>query len=88
MIAINDLNVSLDLDKAALEAVSGAGTHYTNWQYSSWSSGTTSSWKKIYGYTLISDRAYRHGVRHNLYKTKWVRTFTKRQYATRYKYVG
>ena len=28
MLAIIDLDISLDLDKAALAAVTGAGTHY------------------------------------------------------------
>jgi hypothetical protein len=84
MLAINDLNVSLDLDKSALAAVSGAGTHYSSWYYSSWSSA--SAWKKTQSYTLINSNVYKHGVRHNMYKTVWKRT--KTQSARRYKYVG
>ena len=86
MIAINDLNVSLDLDKAALEAVSGAGTHYSRpttisygYRYGSW--GTTYS-------TLVSQNAIVHGVRHNKYWQRKYRTVTFRQRMSWYKYVG
>jgi hypothetical protein len=86
MLAINDLNVSLDLDQAALAAVSGAGTHYTSWSYSM--SGTSTSAWKLKQNSLISQNAYYGGVRHNLYKIQFTRTHKRTETATRYKYVG
>ena len=86
MRAINDLNVSLDLDKAALEAVSGASTHYTSWSVRTISS-SYGSWGTNYS-SMVSQNAIVNGVRHNKYWQRKYRTVRLVQRASRYKYVG
>ena len=86
MLAINDLNVSLEMDKAALEAVSGAGTHVTRWRIRT-ISRRVGAWGSTYS-SLVSQNALVHGVRHNKYFQRKYRTITTRQKMSRYKYVG
>ena len=86
MLAINDLNVSLDLDKAALEAVSGAGTHYSS-PITRTISSNVGAWGTTYS-SLVSQNAFVHGVRHNKYFQRKYRTITYRQRKSWYKYVG
>ncbi len=86
MLAIADLNVSLDLDKAALAAVTGAGTHY---QFISrrTSTGRWSGWKRRTN-TLVSSNVKIHGVRHNKYYQRFTRSRTQVQTHKQYKFVG
>ena len=86
MLAINDLDISLDLDKAALAAVTGAGTHY---KYISrrTSSRRWSRWK-LRTNKLISSNVKIHGVRHNKYYQRFTRSRRQVQTQKQYKYVG
>lgn len=86
MITINDMNVSLDLDKAAVEAVIGGSTHYSSSTYKNYSK-SYGAWGTTYS-TLVSSNVWIHGVRHNKY---WQRKYRKVSYIQRkswYKYVG
>ncbi len=60
MLAINDLNVSLDLDKAALAAVTGAGTHYRFISRRT-STGSWSGWKLRSNRLVSSNVRLRNG---------------------------
>ena len=86
MLTIADLNVSLDLDKAALAAVTGAGTHY---EFISRRTSTSrwSGWK-LRSNRLVSQRAYKHGVRHNKYIQRLTRSRKQMQTQYQAKYVG
>ena len=86
MLAINDLNVSLDLDKAALAAVTGAGTHY-RFISRRISSGRWSGWK-MRSNRLVSSNVKIHGVRHNKYVQKFTRSRSQTQTQYQAKYVG
>ena len=87
MIAINDLNVARDLDKAALEAVSGAGIHYSSSIIRQVGSTRYGRWSTVYS-TLVSSNAWLHGVRHNKYWQRRYRTVSFTQRQSWYKYVG
>jgi hypothetical protein len=86
MLAINDLNVSLDLDKAALAAVTGAGTHY---RFISRRTSTSrwSGWK-LRSNRLVSSNVRKHGVRHNKYIQRFTRSRNQVQTQYQAKYVG
>lgn len=86
MLAINDLDLSLDLDKAALAAVTGAGTHYRFISRRT-SSSRWSGWKRRTN-RLISSNVKIHGVRHNKYYQVFTRTRRQVQTHKQYKYVG
>ena len=85
MLAIADLNVSLDLDKAALAVVTGAGTHY-RFISRRISSGRWGGWKMKQ--KLVSSNVKIHGVRHNKYIQKFTRSRTQTQTQYQAKYVG
>ena len=86
MLAINDLDISLELDKAALAAVTGAGTHYRFISRRT-SSSRWSGWK-LRTNRLISSNVKIHGVRHNKYYQRFTRSRKQVQTHRQYKYVG
>ena len=86
MLAIADLTISLDMDKAALAAVTGAGTHY-KFISRGIRSGRWSGWK-LRANRLVSQNVKIHGVRHNAYKQTFTRSRTQQETYKRYKFVG
>ena len=86
MLVINDLDVSLDLDKAALAAVTGAGTHY-RFISRQISSAIWSGWK-LRSNRLVSSSVQINGARHNKYLQSFTRSRNQTETQNQAKYIG
>jgi len=84
-LAIDDLNISSEMNSAALTEVVGGGNHFTSFRYGAVQTGNWGRW--VYrGYQVLGN-AWLHGNLHQVRKYNWKRARVQTQSAWRYGYI-